>query len=99
MQKVRNNPMFSTHNPSAKILSVGVANGAWLSASERIPVPIVTVNQLGVNWRTISDACRTAGTEAGEFGVKMLDMAVFPMSDGSSLVASRMRATRPTVQP
>jgi hypothetical protein len=47
-----------------------------LSASERIPVPIVTVNQLGVNWRTISDVCQAEGAEAAEFGVKVLDMAV-----------------------
>ena len=49
------------HKPSATQRSSGVANGAWFNARARMPVPMVTVNQFGVNWRTTPSKRRAAG--------------------------------------
>jgi hypothetical protein len=40
-------------------MQAGMARTNWFSAKASTSVPIVSVNQFGVNWRTISDMpCR-----------------------------------------
>ena len=48
--------IFARHTPAA---STGnqAGPGSWFNNSASTPVPMVTVNQLGVNCRTISAGC------------------------------------------
>src|SRR5271156_132065 len=77
------------HKPSATQRSSGVANGAWFNARARMPVPMVAVNQFGVNWRTTPSKRRAAG---GRVDVEAMAMVMENAPMDLALLSGRKAA-------
>ena len=60
--------ILNAQRASAIPYKPGMAPTNWFSAKASTPVPIVTANQFGVNWRTISDIPRPCSEGAAVVG-------------------------------
>src|SRR5271170_4986036 len=68
---------------------MGVANGAWFNARARMPVPMVAVNQFGVNWRTTPSKRQAAG---GRVDVEAMAMVMENAPMDLALLSGRKAA-------